>query len=76
MNYYHPTTLEHIRNPLPAVAEWAGATALPVPDYDPHTQQCMFVDGAWKVAAVAPCICQGACLYVRNFQELKKRPLS
>jgi hypothetical protein len=53
MNYYHPTTLEHIRNSLPAVAEWAGATALPVPDYDPQTQQCMFVDGVWKVEAVA-----------------------
>lgn len=53
MNNYHPITLEHIKNPLPAVAEWAGATALPVPAYDPQTQQCMFVDGAWKVEGVA-----------------------
>jgi hypothetical protein len=53
MNYYHPTTLEHIKNPLPAVADWAGATALPVPAYDTQMQQCMFVDGAWKVEAVA-----------------------
>lgn len=52
MNYYHPDTLEHIRNPLPAVAEWAGATALVVPAYDPQTQQCMFVDGVWKVEDV------------------------
>lgn len=53
MNYYHPTTLEHIKNPLPAVADWAGATALPVPAYDTQMQQCMFVDGAWKVEAVS-----------------------
>jgi len=52
-NYYHPQTLEHIRNPLPAVADWAESTALPVPDYDPQTQQCMFVEGAWVVEAVA-----------------------
>ena len=49
MNYYHPTTLEHIRNPLPAVEEWAKSTAVAVPDYDPATQQCRFVDGAWAV---------------------------
>ncbi len=49
MNYYHPTTLEHIRNPLPAVAEWAMGTDLAVPDYDPQTQRCAFIDGAWVV---------------------------
>lgn len=52
MNYYHPTTLEHIKNPLPAVAEWAEETALPVPAYDPQTQQCRFIDGAWSVEGV------------------------
>lgn len=52
MNYYHPTTLEHIKNPLPAVAEWAEETALPVPAYDPQTQQCRFIDGAWSVDGV------------------------
>ena len=49
MNYYHPTTLEHIRNPLPAVKDWATQTAVTVPDYDPATQQCRFVDGVWMV---------------------------
>ena len=52
MNYYHPQTLEHIRNPLPAVAEWATATALAVPEYNPQTHQCRFVAGAWLVEAV------------------------
>lgn len=52
MNYYHPTTLEHIRNPLPAVADWANVTALPVPEYDPQTHSCRFVSGAWLVEAV------------------------
>ena len=51
-NYYHPDTLEHIRNPLPAVADWAHATALAVPAYDPQTQQCRFVSGAWLVEEV------------------------
>jgi len=51
-NYYHPQTLEHIRNPLPAVAEWATATAQAVPGYDPQTHQCRFVAGAWLVEAV------------------------
>lgn len=50
MNYYHPQTLEHIRNPLPAVADWANATALPVPEYDLQTEQCMLVDGSWVVS--------------------------
>lgn len=53
MNYYHPQTLEHIRNPLPTVADWANATALPVPEYDPQTHQCRFVEGGWVVEAVA-----------------------
>lgn len=48
--YYHPETLEHIRNPLPAVAEWAIATDIEVPGYDPQTESCRFVDGAWLVA--------------------------
>ena len=52
MNYYHPQTLEHIRNPLPAVADWANATTLPVPEYDPQTHQCRFASGAWLVEAV------------------------
>jgi hypothetical protein len=49
MNYYHPQTLEYIRNPLPAVADWANATALPVPEYDPQTHSCRFVEGGWLV---------------------------
>jgi hypothetical protein len=53
MNYYHPTTLEHIRNPLPAVADWATAIELPVPAYDAGSQQCMFVGGAWVVSVPA-----------------------
>lgn len=52
MNYYHPQTLEHIRNPLPAVADWAKPTELPVPVYDEQTQQCHFKNGAWLVEAV------------------------
>ena len=52
MNYYHPQTLEHIRNPLPAVADWATATALPVPEYDPQTHSCRFVAGSWVVEIV------------------------
>ncbi len=52
-NYYHPQTLEHIRNPLPAVADWATATTLAVPTYDPQTQQCRFVGGSWVVEAVS-----------------------
>ncbi|MGE3550987.1 MAG: hypothetical protein AB7I29_13950 [Geobacter sp.] len=52
-NYYHPQTLEHIRNPLPAVADWAEATELPVPEYDPQTHSCLFASGAWLVEAVA-----------------------
>lgn len=51
-NYYHPQTLEHIRNPLPAVADWAEATELPVPEYDPQTHSCLFASGAWLVEAV------------------------
>ena len=51
MNYYHPATLEHIRNPLPAVAEWAPATAITAPDYDSASQQCRFIDGAWAVTS-------------------------
>ena len=51
MNYYHPTTLEHIRNPLPAVAEWATATAITAPYYDSASQQCRFIDGAWAVTS-------------------------
>ena len=50
MNYYHPETLEHIRNPLPAVADWAGSTAIDPPAYDPATESCRFVAGAWVVA--------------------------
>lgn len=52
MNYYHPETLEHIRNPLPSVADWAEATALAVPDYDQQTHSCRFVSGAWLVEVV------------------------
>lgn len=52
MNYYHPETLEHIRNPLPAVADWAEVTALSVPDYDQQTHSCRFVNGAWLVESV------------------------
>lgn len=51
-NYYHPQTLEHIRSPLPAVADWANVTALPVPEYDPQTHSCRFVEGGWVAAAV------------------------
>lgn len=59
MNHYHPQTLEHIRNPLPAVADWAGSTELAPPLYDPQAESCRFVDGAWLVevnAAPAPTI--------------------
>ena len=52
MNYYHPETLEHIRNPLPSVADWAEVTVLSVPDYDPQTHSCRFVSGAWLVEVV------------------------
>lgn len=52
MNYYHPQTLEHIRNPLPAVAEWALTTELPVPEYNSQTHGCRFVDGGWLVEGV------------------------
>jgi len=48
-NYYHPQTLEHIRNPLPAVADWATSTSVPVPLYDPTIEACRFVSGAWVV---------------------------
>jgi len=54
MNYYHPETLEHIRNPLPAVAEWATGTELSVPAYDPLAESCRFVAGAWVVEINQP----------------------
>ncbi len=54
MNYYHPETLEHIRNPLPAVADWAGSTELAPPAYDPQIESCRFVDGAWVVEVNLP----------------------
>ena len=54
MNYYHPQTLEHIRNPLPAVADWAGITDLEPPAYDPQAESCRFVAGAWVVEVNAP----------------------
>lgn len=54
MNYYHPTTLEHIRNPLPAVAGWAASTELEPPAYDPQTKSCRFVAGAWLVEVNVP----------------------
>ncbi len=49
MNYYHPITLEYIQNPLPVVSEWALSTTLPVPVYNPQSQNCSFVNGAWIV---------------------------
>lgn len=55
-NHYHPETLEHIRNPLPAVADWAGATSLNPPAYDPATESCRFVEGAWVVATTGPSV--------------------
>jgi hypothetical protein len=54
MNYYHPQTLEHIRNPLPAVADWAGITDLEPPAYDPQAESCRFVDGLWLVEVNLP----------------------
>ena len=55
MNYYHPETLEHIRNPLPAVADWAESTALEPPAYDPQAESCRFVGAGWVVEVnVAP----------------------
>ena len=54
MNYYHPQTLEHIRNPLPAVADWAGITDLEPPAYDPQAESCRFMDGAWLVDVNLP----------------------
>lgn len=54
MNFYHPQTLEHIRNPLPAVADWADSTDLEPPLYDPQAESCRFVDGAWLVEVNAP----------------------
>ena len=54
MNYYHPQTLEHIRNPLPGVADWAGSTELAPPAYDPQIESCRFIDGVWLVEVNAP----------------------
>lgn len=54
MNYYHPDTLEHIRNPLPAVADWATSTNLKPPTYDPQAENCRFIDGVWVVEVNAP----------------------
>jgi len=54
MNYYHPQTLEHIRNPLPAVAGWAGVTELEPPAYDPQAESCRFENGAWLVEVNLP----------------------
>ncbi|MHB9020038.1 MAG: DUF4376 domain-containing protein [Minisyncoccota bacterium] len=53
-NYYHPQTLEHIRTPLPAVADWAGATEIEPPPYDPQLESCRMVDGAWLIEATGP----------------------
>ena len=49
-NYYHPNTLEHIRNPLPAVADWANATTLPVPEYDRRRTSA----GLWRADGWPP----------------------
>jgi len=54
MNFYHPETLEHIRNPLPGVADWATPTELEVPAYDPQAESCRFVSGVWLVEVNAP----------------------
>lgn len=54
MNFYHPQTLEHIRNPLPGVADWAGSTELAPPAYDPQIESCRFIDGVWLVEVNAP----------------------
>ena len=55
MNYYsHPTTGEHIRDPLPAVAEWATLVIVAPPAYDPQTQQCKLVLGEWVLSASGP----------------------
>ena len=54
MDYYHPDTLENIRNPLPAVADWAGSTELAPPAYDHQVESCRFVDGAWVVEVNLP----------------------
>ncbi len=54
MNYYHPQTLEHIRNPLPAVADWAGSTELAPPAYDPQLESCRFENGVWLVEVNLP----------------------
>jgi len=53
-NYYHPQTMEHIRNPLPAVVDWAGITNLEPPTYDPQAESCRFVEGAWVVEVNVP----------------------
>ena len=68
MNYYHPQTMEHIRNPLPAVADWAISTSVPVPSYDPQAESCRFVEGAWLVE-VNP---QSDPLYELISQEIKR----
>ena len=54
MNFYHPETLEHIRNPLPGVADWATPTELEVPAHDPQAESCRFVSGVWLVEVNAP----------------------
>ena len=58
MIYYHPETLEHIRNPLPTVADWAGGTEITPPAYNPATQTCRFVSGAWVVSATGPTLAE------------------
>lgn len=47
--YYHPSTLEHIPNPLPRVKEWAGEASTEAPAYDRNTETCHYVDGSWVV---------------------------
>lgn len=54
MNFYHPQTAEHIRNPLPAVEDWAASTEMDLPPYDPQAESCRFVDGVWLVEVNAP----------------------
>lgn len=52
--YYHPSTKEHIPNPLPRVTEWAGEAATEAPTYDRDTETCHYIDGAWVVETIVP----------------------
>lgn len=51
-HYYSPHTLELIATTTPA--GWMSSTDVAPPAFDPETQSCLFLDGAWVVADVVP----------------------